>query len=182
MPPSVTFRPKAAFATKSGMAKLKAKLLQAYPEMIDEVSYDEAGLEQVNLGVRQFAFLFLAVAGLLIIVAIAMINNTIRLALYSKRFTIKTMQLVGATGSFIRRPFMWQAIWQGIIAGMIGMALLMTLFFALNNVLDIIQIELSLLQLAMLFGAILAIGATLTLISTWFALNKYLRTKLDDLY
>lgn len=182
MPPSITFHPKASVATKSGMTKLKAKLLAAYPEMIEEVSYDESSLEDVNLGVKQFAFLFLVVAVLLIIVAVAMINNTIRLALYSRRFTIKTMQLVGATGSFIRRPFMWQAIFQGIIAGMIGMALLMTLFFALNNVLDVIQIELSLVQLMMLFGAILLIGSTLTLISTWFALNKYLRTKLDDLY
>lgn len=182
IPPSVTFRPKAQYATKSGMAQLKAKLLQKYPDMIDEVSYDASSLEEVNLGVRQFAFLFLAVAGLLIIVAIAMINNTIRLALYSRRFTIKTMQLVGATGGFIRRPFLRQAIFQAVIAGTIGMALLMTLFFALNNVLDIIQIELTMIQLALLFGAILVIGAVLTLVSTWFALNKYLRTKLDDLY
>lgn len=182
MPPSVTFRPKAAYATKNGMAHLKAKLLKAYPDMIDEVSYDEAELGKVNLGIKQFAFLFLAVAGLLIIVAVAMINNTIRLALYSRRFTIKTMQLVGATGGFIRRPFLWQAIFQGVVAGMIGMALLMTLFFALNNILDVIQIEFSVVKLLALFGAILVIGSTLTLISTWFALNKYLRTKLDDLY
>lgn len=182
MPPSVTFRPKAQFATKSGMATIKEKLMQEYPDMIDEVSYDVASLEEVNLGFRQFAFLFLAVAGLLIIVAIAMINNTIRLALYSKRFTIKTMQLVGATGGFIRRPFLRNAIFQGVIAGTIGMALLMTLFFALNNVLDIVQIEMTLIELGMLYGAILLIGSALTLISTWFALNKYLRTKLDDLY
>lgn len=182
MPPSITFRPKSTFANKSGMLQLKDKLLKAYPEMIDEVSYDAASLEEVNLGFKQFAFLFLAVAGLLIIVAIAMINNTIRLALYSKRFTIKTMQLVGATGGFIRRPFLRNAVFQGIIAGTIGMALLMTLFFALNNVLDIVQIELTLVELGMLYGAILVIGSLLTLISTWFALNKYLRTKLDDLY
>lgn len=182
MPPSVTFRPKAVFATKSGMAALKSKLVQAYPDRIEEVSYDESSLEEVNLGVRQFAFLFLLVAGLLIIVAVAMINNTIRLALYSRRFTIKTMQLVGATGGFIRRPFMWQAIYQGVVAGIIGMALLVTVFFALNNILDVIQIELSLIQFLLLFGGILAIGATLTLVSTWFALNKYLRTRLDDLY
>jgi len=182
MPPSITFRPKANFANKSGMLQLKDKLLKAYPEMIDEVSYDAASLEEVNLGFKQFAFLFLAVAGLLIIVAIAMINNTIRLALYSKRFTIKTMQLVGATGGFIRKPFLRNAVFQGIIAGTIGMALLMTLFFALNNVLDVVQIELTLVELGMLYGAILVIGSSLTLISTWFALNKYLRTKLDDLY
>jgi cell division transport system permease protein len=182
IPPSVTFRPKASFATKNGMLQLKDKLLKAYPEMIDEVSYDAASLEEVNLGFKQFVFLFLAIAGLLIIVAIAMINNTIRLALYSKRFTIKTMQLVGATGGFIRRPFLRNAVFQGIIAGTIGMALLMTLFFALNNVLDVVQIELTMLELGMLYGAILIIGSFMTLISTWFALNKYLRTKLDDLY
>ncbi|MES2556250.1 MAG: permease-like cell division protein FtsX [Bacteroidota bacterium] len=182
IPPSITFRPKANFANKSSMLQLKDKLLKAYPEMIDEVSYDAASLEEVNLGFKQFVFLFLAIAGLLIIVAIAMINNTIRLALYSKRFTIKTMQLVGATGGFIRRPFLRNAIFQGIIAGTIGMALLMTLFFALNNVLDVVHIELTMLELGMLYGAILIIGSFMTLISTWFALNKYLRTKLDDLY
>lgn len=182
MPPSVSFRPKAAYATKAGLAALKQRLMQAYPDMLDDVSYDSSSLEEVNLGLKQFAFLFLAVASLLIVVAVAMINNTIRLALYSKRFTIKTMQLVGATGGFIRRPFLLQAVFQGVVAGILGMALLMTLFFALNNVLYSIQIELTLLQLCMLFGAILVIGSTLTVISTWFALNKYLRTRLDDLY
>lgn len=182
LPPTVSFRPKEAFASKSGMRTIKERLLKAYPDMIDDVNYEEASVEQVNLGFRQFVFLFLAVAGLLIIVAVAMINNTIRLALYSRRFTIKTMQLVGATGSFIRRPFMWQAIYQGIIAALIGMALLMSLFFVLNNVLDIIQVNLTLTELLMLFGMIAAIGVALTLVSTWFSLNKYLRMKLDDLY
>jgi cell division transport system permease protein len=92
------------------------------------------------------------------------------------------MQLVGATSGFIRRPFLRQAIFQGVIAGIIGMALLMTVFFAVNNILDIIEIDLSILELAVLFAALLIIGSLLTLISTWFALNKYLRTKLDDLY
>jgi cell division transport system permease protein len=150
--------------------------------MVTEVNYDASAVEDVNLGFKQIAFLILLVAGLLILVAVAMINNTIRLSLYSKRFTIKTMQLVGATGGFIRRPFLLQAIFQGIIAGVIGMAFLMTVFFAVNNILDIIEINLSLLELAILFASILIIGALLTLVSTWFALNKYLRMKLDDLY
>lgn len=182
LPPTISFRPKEAFASKSGMREIRARLLKAYPEMIDEVNYDEASVDEVNLGFRQFVFLFLAVAGLLIIVAVAMINNTIRLALYSRRFTIKTMQLVGATGSFIRKPFLWQAIYQGLFAAVIGMALLMTLFFALNNVLDIIQIDLTWTDLLLLFGAIALVGMTLTLISTWFSLRRYLRMKLDDLY
>jgi cell division transport system permease protein len=119
---------------------------------------------------------------LLIIVAIAMINNTIRMSLYAKRFTIKTMQLVGATSLFIRRPFLAQALLQGVVAGLIGMAFLMTVFFALNNILAIIEINLDLFSFLFVFISLIVLGSLLTFISTWFALNKYLRLKLDDLY
>jgi cell division transport system permease protein len=111
-----------------------------------------------------------------------MINNTIRLALYSKRFSIKTMQLVGARSRYIRRPFLWQAIGIGIVSAIIGMAILLGLFYALNNVLDSIEIIYDLKTLLLLLGILVAIGIIITLISTWFALNKYLRMKLDDLY
>jgi cell division transport system permease protein len=182
LPPTINFRPKSTFATKSGMAKIAADLKANYGAMIAEVNYDKAALEEVNLGFKQLAFLILLVASLLIVVAIAMINNTIRLSLYSKRFTIKTMQLVGASGGFIRKPFMSQALFQGVVSATIGMAFLMTVFFALNNVLSVIEIDLTLLELVLLYGALLVIGSLLTIVSTWFALNKYLRTKLDDLY
>jgi cell division transport system permease protein len=182
LPPTVGFKPKAAFATKEGMAKIKKALLNAYPDQIDEVNYDKSSVETVNLGFGQFVFLFLVVALLLIIVAVAMINNTIRLALYSKRFTIKTMQLVGATSAYIRRPFLRQSILQGIFSSLIGLVLLMTLFFALNNTLETLEISFTAAGLAILIGAVFASGILLTLISTWIALNKYLRMKLDDLY
>jgi len=182
LPPTIGFKPKADFATKEGMAKIKKALLKAYPDQIDEVNYDKSSVETVNLGFGQFVFLFLVVALLLIIVAVAMINNTIRLALYSKRFTIKTMQLVGATSAYIRRPFLRQSILQGIISSLIGLALLMTLFFALNNTLESLEISFTAEGLVILIGAVFASGILLTLISTWIALNKYLRMKLDDLY
>lgn len=182
LPPTVGFKPKASFATKAGMEKIKQKILRAYPNEIDEVNYDKASVETVNLGFKQFVFLFLAVAALLIVVAVAMINNTIRLALYSKRFTIKTMQLVGATSRYIRRPFIFQAVWQGIISALIGMALLMSLLYVLNNVLDTIELSFQWQTLALVFASVLFLGIFITTISTWFALNKYLRMKLDDLY
>lgn len=182
LPPTVGFKPKASFATKAGMEKIKQKILRAYPNEIDEVNYDKASVETVNLGFKQFVFLFLAVAALLIVVAVAMINNTIRLALYSKRFTIKTMQLVGATSRYIRKPFIFQAIWQGIISALIGMALLMSLLYVLNNVLDTIELSFQWQTLALVFASVLFLGIFITTISTWFALNKYLRMKLDDLY
>ena len=182
LPPTIGFKPKAEYATKQGMEKIKAALLKAYPDEIDEVNYDKSSVEDVNLGFRQFVFLFLTVAALLIILAVAMINNTIRLALYSKRFTIKTMQLVGATPSYIRRPFIIRSVFNGIVSAVIGLALLMTLFFALNNAMDTIEITYSVKSFILLCSSLLALGVVISVVSTWFALNKYLRMKLDDLY
>jgi cell division transport system permease protein len=182
LPPTIGYKPKVQYANREGMKNIKDKLLKTYPEEIDEVNYDKASVENVNLGFRQFVYLILLVAALLIIVAVAMINNTIRLALYSKRFTIKTMQLVGATSKFIRRPFLFQSIFHGILSAIIGMALLMTLLYALNNALDTIEIPFEFITFVILFTSILGMGIIISFISTWFALNKYLRMKLDDLY
>jgi cell division transport system permease protein len=182
LPSSVTYRPKEKYANKLGMESLRQKLMKHYSSQIEEVSYDEASVTQVNLGFRQFVFLFLIVALLLIVVAVAMINNTIRLALYSKRFTIKTMQLVGATSSFIRKPFLIQALAQGVISAVVGMALLLALFTGLTNLLDSIELNFSLETLLILFGSLIVLGSIITLVSTWISLNKYLRMKLDDLY
>lgn len=182
IPTNISYKPKEQFATSEGMKGLREKLIEAYPDQIDSVNYQEESVRSVNLGFRQFVLLFAAVAFLLILIAVALINNTIRLALYSKRFSIKTMQLVGATSSFIRKPFLIQAVGMGMLSGIIGMALLTGLFYALNNVLDSIEIQYDLLSFVFLFGALVGIGIVITTISTWFALNKYLRMKLDDLY
>ena len=182
LPPSLCFSPKVQFENKSGMKKIKLKLLKYFPNQIDEVNYDESSVEKVNLGFQQFVLLFLSIAALLIIIAVAMINNTIRMSLYSKRFTIKTMTLVGATGSYIRRPFLLKSVFQGLISAIVALCLLMTVFFALNNVLETIEITFTWQVLLLLISSLILIGIFITLVSTWFALNKYLRMKLDDLY
>lgn len=182
IPANISFKPKAKFADLQGMEMIKSELLKAYPDELDEVFYDESSVESVNLGFKQFVYLFAVVALLLIIVAVAMINNTIRLALYSKRFTIKTMQLVGATGRFIRKPFLLQSVFQGIVSAIIGLALLMLLVYIINNLLETIEISLNLETLLILFGSVILIGIIISFVSTWFALNKYLRMKMDDLY
>lgn len=82
LPSTIGYKPKEAYATKEGMAKLKTKIEKTYAEEIQEIHYDKESVEKINLGFKQFVLLFLAVAGLLIIVAVAMINNTIRLALF----------------------------------------------------------------------------------------------------
>jgi cell division transport system permease protein len=182
LPPTLGFRPKAMYANKPGMLKIKKQLLTVYGDEIEEVSYEEASVKSVNLGFKQFVYLIGVISLLLIIVAVAMINNTIRLALYSKRFTVKTMQLVGATNAYIRRPFLFQAIIQGIVSSIIGLALLAGLFYALNNVLESVEIKFDEYSFILLISSILSIGLVITFVSTWLALNKFLRMKLDDLY
>jgi len=182
LPPSLCFSPNEKNATKTGLIAIKNKLLNSYKDVIDEVSYDASSVERVNLGFKQFVILFISIALLLIVIAVAMINNTIRMALYSRRFTIKTMQLVGATAAFVRKPFLLQAIRNGLISAMIALALLVTVFYALNNTLETIELTFSLINLLILIGGLIATGVFITFVSTWFALNKYLRMKLDKLY
>jgi cell division transport system permease protein len=182
IPANISFKPKAEYADLEGMMKIKNELLSKYPDEIEEVFYDESSVQSVNLGFKQFVYLFAVVALLLIIVAVAMINNTIRLALYSKRFTIKTMQLVGATSCYIRRPFILQSIFQGVVSAIMGLALLMLLVYIMNNILETVEISLGLEKLLLLFGLVLLIGIVISVVSTWFALNKYLRMKMNDLY
>jgi len=182
LPPSLCFSPNAEFADKIGMKQIKTKLLKQFSKEIDEVNYDESSVEKVNLGFQQFVMLFLSMAALLIVIAVAMINNTIRMSLFSKRYNIKTMTLVGATGHHIRLPYLKMAVFQGVISAIVALSLLTTVFFALNNVLETIEVSFSWQVLLLLVGSLILIGIFITVISTWFALNKYLRMKLDDLY
>ena len=182
LPPTVVFKPQADFANAQGMALIEEKLQSKFPGSIAEVSYSEASLEDVNVGFQQFVYLLFGVALLLIVIAVAMINNTIRLALYAKRFTIKTMQLVGAKGSFIRRQFIVQAIIQGVLSAIFGLFLLVLVFYTSNNIFDTFEISFSRDSFIVLAGAMLTLGIFMTVMSTWFALNKYLRMSIDDLY
>jgi cell division transport system permease protein len=164
------------------MGQIKTKLLKSFPSQIIEVSYNESNIENINLGFKQLIFLVLLIAIIMIVIAIAMINNTIRLALYSKRFTIKTMQLVGAKSSFIRKPFLIQAILQGIVSAFIGLALLTTLFYSIQNYFDELSITYSPKLFVFLTLNLISLGVIITFVSTWIALNKYLKMKIDDLY
>jgi len=181
-PSSVTFNPKSTYVSIEGLAEIKSKLLSEYPNQIDDVSYDENRVNDVNLGFLRWIYIFIAIGLLLAVIAFAMINNTIRLALYSKRFTIKTMQLVGAKPGFIRKPFLWSAIGQGLLSAIIGMALLMGVFYGLNKYIEDITLTYDLKTFGLLLGSLVGIGIFISLLSTWFALNKYLRKRVDDLY
>lgn len=182
IPTNITFHPKEEYADLEGMETIKNELLKTYSNEIDEVHFDKESISNVNLGFKRFVFLFGLIAILLIVVATAMINNTIRLALYSQRFLIKTMQLVGATSRYIRKPFLTKAILQGVVSSVIGLGLFMLLLYITDNVMEIIEIQLNLEMLLSLFAIIFIVGILISYISTWFSLNKYLRMKVDDLY
>jgi cell division transport system permease protein len=181
-PPSITFNPVSGVVTAEGLADLSKKIMTTYSGKVIEVNYDENRINDVNLGFLRWIYIFIIVGLLLTVIAFAMINNTIRLALYAKRFTIKTMQLVGAKSGFIRRPFLFNALLQGLISAVIGMGLLMGVFYALNRYFQDLSVTYDLPTFLLLLSSLIIIGMVISFISTWFALNKYLRRRIDDLY
>ena len=179
---SVIINLKKDYVNLDSMTVIEAELMKEYEGRINEVSYRKEAFAQVNVNMKKVIYFIVFFAGLLLIVAIGMINNTIRLALYSKRFTIKTMQLVGATPRFIRKPFLWQAAGQGLLSGIIASAMVFGFLRLIEqfmpNVIYMTDIKLFFIVL----GGIILFGILITVISTSLALKKYLRLKLDSLY
>jgi len=157
------------------------KKLQQY-DQIKEVFYQKSLVDLVNENVRKISIIILGFSGLLFLIAIALINNTIRLSVYSKRFIINTMQLVGATRGFIRRPFLYKSAMHGILAALIAIALLVgVLYVAQKEFKEIISFQ-DIEIVGSLFLGVLAIGIVINWISTFFAVSKYLRINTDKLY
>ena len=136
----------------------------------------------MNENLRILTLVILGFSALLSIIAIVLINNTIRLSLYAKRLLIKSMQLVGATRGIIRRPFLYTGVVQGIYGSLIALALLAGLIYILKGEIpELIQIQDTKMWL-ILVGSIIVSGILISLISTYFAVNKYLRKRPDELY
>ena len=151
-------------------------------EQIKEVFYQKSLVSLVNENIRKISFIILIFSGLLFLIAIALINNTIRLSVYSKRFIINTMQLVGATRGFIRRPFLFRSVWQGIVAALLAIGLLNgVLYLAQKEFKEVINFQ-DIEIIGVLFLGVLFIGIIINWISTFFAVTKYLRMNVDKLY
>jgi cell division transport system permease protein len=156
--------------------------MSEYSGRIIEVSYQDEVFAEYNTGLQKLVYFILLIAAMLLFIAIAMINNTIRLALFSKRFLIKTMQLVGATPRFIRKPFFWNAIGQGVISGVIASTMVLGLITILGKYNPLFLEMTDLFLLISVLGIITIFGVLITVTSTYFALRKYLRINLDKLY
>ncbi|WP_256014434.1 cell division protein FtsX [Desertivirga xinjiangensis] len=150
--------------------------------IVKEVIYQRSLIDMVNQNIRIIGFVILGFASTLLIIAIALINNTIRLSIYSQRFLIKSMQLVGATKGFIRAPFIGYGILHGLLGGLIAIILLLaTLYLAQQQIPELIILR-NWLEFIIVFAAILVIGVLISGLSTYFAVSKYLRLKIYNLY
>lgn len=177
---SIEVRLNADYANPDSLKWIETDLMKN--PRIKEVFYQRDLVSLVSENIKKISIVIIVFSILLLIIAIALINNSIRLALYSKRFIIKTMQLVGATPGFIRRPFVLRGILNGIYGSMISISLLIGLLFYLQQKLPELFAIQDVEMVASLFGMVLLLGIIITWISTGLAVRKYLRMTTDKLY
>jgi cell division transport system permease protein len=178
--PSIDVYLKASYANNDSIQKIEQGLLS--DSSVKEVFYQKSLVNIVNENLKKISFFILGFSALLLVIAIALINNTIRLSVYSRRFLIRSMQLVGATQGFIRKPFIIRGIIQGLFAALVAIMLLTGLLYIVQKQLpELIEIQDYKLFLT-LFVLVVILGIIFTWISTYLAVMKYLRINTDKLY
>lgn len=178
--PTIEVRFKAEYANNDSLAVIKKKILE--DANVKEVFYQESLVDVVNKNVSKISFILLGFSLLLLVIAIALINNTIRLSVYSKRFLIRSMQLVGATRNFISRPFILAGILQGIIGSIITIFLLIgVIYLAQRELPELVSLH-DIDMFLSLFGMVILLGIFISWLSNYFAVRKYIRLKTDSLY
>lgn len=151
-------------------------------EMVTEIIYDKELVDMVNKNVSKISFWILVISGILTIVAMLLINSSMRLSIYSHRFTIKTMQMVGATKSFIRKPFIWRSIKLGLIGSGLAIIGIIALAIYVDGLFPSLGIAKDYVSLGIVITGVLGVGILITWISTFFATQRFLNLKTDDLY
>ena len=177
---SIDAKLKADFLTNEKLEELTA--LAQEKSFVDEVKYDESLVELINSNVKKISFWVLLLSAIFTLIAVLLINSSIRLSVYSKRFTIKTMQMVGATKSFIRRPFVWKSIKLGILGAVVALIGLGFVVYYVDKMFPELALRQSLILIGGLFLAVFLLGIIITWISTHFATQRFLNLKTDQLY
>lgn len=168
------------YANSDSIAKIE-KMIKKNTD-IQDVLYQKELIDAVNENIRNISLVLLALAVVLTFISFALINNTIRLAIYSKRFLIHTMKLVGASWGFIRRPFLLRNFWIGVLAAFIADAILMgTAYWLVMYEPELIRVITPKVML-LVSGAVLVFGIVITLFCAYLSINKYLRMKASTLY
>jgi len=177
---SIDVRLKAQYADMESVNALKVQI--ASFSIVKEVYYLQSLIDMINKNMRTMGLVILGFSSLLLFIAAALINNTIRLSLYSKRLLIKSMKLVGATRGFIRKPFVINGIMQGFYGSLVANILLaILLYFSRLEIPDLVEIQ-DYNMVITLMGGVVVAGIFIAGISTYFAVNKYLGRNTQELY
>lgn len=177
---SIEVKLNADYANSDSIEWIKEDILSNKHVM--EINYPQDLLDAVNRNIRKISLVLLGLAALLTLISFALINNTIRLAVYSKRFLIHTMKLVGASWEFIRRPFILRNIWVGILAALIADAALIGMAYALVNYEpDLLAVVTPQVMLTVM-GSVFVFGVIITSLCALISINKYLKMKVSELY
>ena len=178
--PSIDVRFHADYANNDSIAVIEAQLLENTD--IKEVYYQKSLIDLINQNLRKIAVVLMILSVVLLVIAIALIRNTIRLSIYAKRFLVRSMQLVGATERFIRRPFLRQGVSQGFFGGLLADLLLAgILYWASKRIPDLVLVQDTKVVVAIFVGLIV-LGVVLAWLSTRAALDRFLKANLDKLY
>ncbi len=151
-------------------------------DFVDEVVYDNPLVKLLDENIKKITLILLFITSIFVLIAVILINSSIRLSIYSKRFLIKTMQLVGATKSFVRKPFIWNHVRLGIISSIISLIALSIIIVELDKYLPELKILQEAYELSFLFIVIISLGIGITALSTFFATQKYLNLKSNSFY
>lgn len=171
---------KADFVTPEKMQALETKFLKN--AFVLEVSYDKPLIELLTKNIKRISFWLLIISAFFGLVAMVLINSSIRLSIYSKRFNIKTMQMVGATKSFIRKPFIWRSIKLGMIGAILALIGLATVIYYIDKYAPSLQLIKDYYTLGYLVGGVVLSAFIITWLSTFFATQRFLNLQTDELY
>jgi cell division transport system permease protein len=149
---------------------------------VNEVYYQKSLVHLVNENIQRISVILVSFSLMLFLISISLINNTIRLSVYAKRFIINTMQLVGATNSFIRKPFLFKSVFHGFYAAVFANALMLGVIYKAHKEFSEFFGFQDLQTIGLLFLAVLILGVVISWLSTFFAVSKFLRLRRDDLY
>ena len=177
---SIDIKLKATYANPDSLLVLQEELTKN--DLIHEVFYQKDLVEKISENMRKMSIFLLSFCFLLFIISFTLINNTIRLSVYSKRFLIRTMKLVGATNKFIKGPFLSDSIYNGVYSSLVTICMLLAVFQLLQSDMpDFPNIQ-DLKSMGIIFASIFVAGILFTWLSTFFALRKYLRIKESEIY
>lgn len=180
LPASIDIQLKAGYANNDSIARIERQILSG--NLVKEVVYQKSLIDQVNSNISKISMVIISFSLILLIISVILINNTIKLSIYARRFLIRSMQLVGATENFIRMPFIKRSALHGIIAAVLADLLLIgTLYIARQRIPEIVALQ-DISIFALFFVGVLVLGVILSAVSTWISVNKFLKMKIDSLY